>query len=295
MTLTRALGEASRRVSSRRGLLVAMAAAQLLLAWIAIRPVSAAAASLVDDRPGAARLLRGDDGLLGELLSDHRELVVAGAAGSQVALALSGILAWLFAGALVALYVGRDEDREAAGAAGVVAAMARAAPRSIAIGLVGLALRLIPLVAAVGLGWALFADPPGGFGGALTAAIIVAVGSGLLWALITVSVDGARALALSRPPEPGATPVRVGRALKGGLALVGRRPAAVVAIAALSTLATLALGGLDLGLGHLTEGAELLHLAAMLVIELARAWVGATLIVATGLVAVARKNAPSRA
>jgi hypothetical protein len=293
------LREAARRVSSRRGLVAAMAAAQLLLAWIAVRPVAAAAGSLLDDRPGAARLLRGDDGLLGELLSDHRELAVGAAAGAQVALALSGILAWLFAGALVVLYVGRDDEREAAGASGVVAAIARAAPRSIAIGVVGLVVRLVPLVAAAGLGWALFADPPGGFAGAVVAASLLAVGGGLLWALATVAVDAARALALTRPHEPGSAPLSVGRAVKGGLTLVARRPGATLAIAALSTVATLAFGALDLALGHLTEAAELLHVAALLVVEIARAFVAATLIVATGLVTVApppaRKTVPPSA
>jgi len=290
VSLGQALREAARRVSSRRGLVAAMAIAQLLFAWIAIRPAAAAAAVLLDDRPGAARLLAGDDGLLGELLGDQRTLAVAGAAGAQVALALSGLLAWLFAGALVILFVGRDDEREAAGAAGVVAAMARAARRSIAIGIAGLAFRLVPLVAAVGLGVAIFADPLGGFDASVAAAVALTVGIGLLWALLTVALDGARALALTRPPEPGAGPPRLARALLGGLGLTfRRRPLAALGIAAISTIATLLFGALDLGLGHLTDGAELLHLAAMLAVELARAFTAAALVVATGLVAVDRR------
>lgn len=289
MRLLAALREAGRRLSSRRGLIAAMAIAQLLFAWIAVRPVSVAAGALLDDRPGAARLLDGDDGLLGELLSDHRELAVAGIAGAQVALALSGLLAWLFAGALILLFVGRDDAREAAGAAGVVAALGRGARRSIAIGLAGLLMRLVPLALTVGLGAALFTDPPGGFVAALGAALALAAGAGLLWSLVTVALDAARALAFTRP-APDRAPPSIGRALRGGLALVfRRRPGAALGLAALSSLATLAFGALDVALGHLTDGAELLHLATLLAVELARAFTSAALVVATGLVTVERR------
>ncbi|HZS38726.1 MAG TPA: hypothetical protein VFF06_17965 [Polyangia bacterium] len=220
--------EAIRRVTARPQLLLAVAGLHVAVALLASGPVSATLQPLLDGRPAAAGLVRGDDGLAGELFSDHPEILrVAGASAEWSAL-FYALLSWILVGGLLSA-LASDDDEHVRGPVAVAAACARHAGRMVRVGLVGLPLRLLPMAIAAGAWFAVGHFTKGrGFAELVLGAAVLALVFGGAWSFITVSIDYARGLAFA---DAGLKPWRaVGR----GFTFALRRFAATTKLAAFS-------------------------------------------------------------
>jgi hypothetical protein len=193
-----ALGEAIRRVRARPRLVLAAAGLHVAVALLASGPVAATLRPLLDARPAAGGMLRGDDGLAGELFADHPEIVrVAGASAEWSAL-FYALLSWILVGGLLAALTGEGDGGEARGPVQVAAACARHAGRLVRVGLIGLSLRLIPMAIAVGAWFAIGSLTKGrGFPELVIGALAMALLFGGAWSFITVAADYARGLAFA--------------------------------------------------------------------------------------------------
>lgn len=225
--MSRPVADAVSRVARRPRVVLAVAALNLLVSLVASLPVAVALAPITDERPAAARLLGPDDGLAAELLYDHRHLALAAAASAVATAAVYGVWAWVLAGGLLAAFSSLEEER-AIGARAIAAAAAREAGRMIAIGLLGLPLRLPALAATVGAGFALkWIGDRYDLAHVLGAAAPMALGIGAAWTAATVAIDAARGAARARPALS-----TVGSVL-AGVRAVGRGPRAALPVMAL--------------------------------------------------------------
>jgi len=225
-----AVGEAVRRVAARPRLVLAVAGLHVAVALLAAGPVAATLAPVLDARPAAGELLRGDDGLTGELFADHPEILrVAGASAEWSAL-LWALLSWILVGGLLAA-LASDDDAAAHGPVAVASACARHAGRMVRVGLVGLILRVVPVGIAVGAWFAVGRFTKGrGFAELVIGALAMTVVAGGAWSFITVAVDYGRGLAFADAS------LKPWRAVGRGFKLALRHFAATARLAALSGL-----------------------------------------------------------
>jgi hypothetical protein len=276
-------------VRRRLWLVAALTLLHLLVAHLAAAPLSSALAPVIDDRPAARAMLAGDDGLTGELLSDHPSLARIGSESAQAAALLWGLFYWLLSGGILAQLDEREPER---GPGALLGACGKHGARMIKVGLWGLSLRLAAVALGAGVWFALRPFSRGaGFGAlelnALAALATLAIG----WSLGSVALNYARAIAIALPS------VRAFRAVGRGLRLAAHklRPTLLIALFA---------GG-----GFVLTGA-LFHLAAhplsslsagglvalsilRVALALARVAITLTALVACGLVALERAPEPT--
>jgi GNAT superfamily N-acetyltransferase len=277
------LTDAIARVRRRPWLVGFLAALNLTFALLATQPVSAALAPL-DARPAGAAIVKGDDGLFAELLTDHPEIAREAAASGRTALIVYGLLAWLLAGGLLA-QLGRDEDAPAGARSFLGAVGANAAPM-LKVGALGLLLRLVPIAVAIG-GW--FAVRPfwhgHGFGRLTLAMALLVALFGLAWSLATIAIDYARALKLADPS------LKSWRAVVRGTRLLVHRPGATLMLVAFSSLGFLLLTAVDHGLGVLLPTAPAWSALLLFIVRIAIAF-GRAFVTTTALVGAALTAAP---
>jgi hypothetical protein len=266
------------RAWARPRVLVALTLLNLALSFAAARPLSAALSTVIDLRPAASTMLRPDDGLIAELLTDHRELIAAAFGGAQVALLVYGVLAWLLAGGLLVTLALPRELSPRGSLSELVAASAAHATRMLALGALGLVVRLLPIALGAATWFALkpiFLNR--GFAELATWTLLTALLFALAWSTVTVALDYARALALLEP-------MSVLRALGRGLRLALSRPTASIVLFSLvgETAVTLA----QVTLSHALPNHGRLAYAAAIALRVAgafaRAAVGVTALVAAG-------------
>ena len=271
------------RVRRRPWLIVFLAALNLAFALLAAQPLSTALEPL-DVRPAGAAIVKGDDGLLAELVGDHPEIVREAASGGRTALLVYGVLAWLLAGGLLTQLARSDE--EPTGARAFAAAVGANAAPMLKVGVAGLLVRVVPIAIAVG-GW--FAVHPiwrgHGFGRLCLAMGLLVALFGLTWSLATVTIDYARALKLDNPA------LATWRALVLGARLILSRPGATFALVGFSSLGVLLLGAVDHGLGALLPAAPAWSAVTLFFVRLAVAY-GRAFVTTTALVGAARVAAP---
>jgi hypothetical protein len=167
----------------RPRLILGLALLNLVLATVAAQPLSSAL-SPIDLRPAATAMMGGDDGLLLELLGDRNEILRVGMGALIGPVLLGGLFAWLLAGGIL------DERR---GLAGFLTACVEHARHMIGIGILGLLLRLIPILVTAGAAYALYRWwHTRGLRELVTGSAIVAVVGALSWAWVTAALDGAR-------------------------------------------------------------------------------------------------------
>jgi len=278
---TSAVRQAWARVRSRPRLVVGLALANLLLASAAARPLSWALASLLDRRPAATAMLQGHDALAAELLSDHPEPFIAGAAAAQMVLILWGVLAWILAGGILSTLALPSEIPPRGSLRELVGASAEHAWLMLKLGALGLTTRLVPLL----LGGAVWAGLKPllhhrGFSQAATWIGLTALVLALSWSWATVALDYARTIALSAP-------VRLHRALGRGIRRSLSAPTVSIVLFSLVGFAAVTL--MQLALAHrLPEGSGWASFAAFFLrctAALARTAVSVTALVAAGIAA----------
>jgi hypothetical protein len=171
------------RLRRRRLAVLALAMGNLILALLAMAPLSPPLARALDDRPAAAAVADSpDDAARAELLEDHPELTATALECGVLALLLWAAISSVAAGGLLG-----DEP--------FLAGCARHARRMIAVSLLGAPLRLLALLGPL-LGWAII-DGARGFSTVLAGGLVGLVVAGLLWSMATVTVDRARGHDLS--------------------------------------------------------------------------------------------------
>lgn len=221
------------RVLRRPGLVLALWLMALLPALVASAPVLLWLSGLLDHRPAAAALARGEaDFLLGEILQDHPTAVPL-LLGSLLGAALPGwLLSAAVSGGLLDALRRPGHPRRVVGRAVVVRAV-ETAPAMLRLWGAGLVLRL-PVLALLGAaGLALRKLLPGSGLGVGVAAVTAAAGGGaLLWSLLSVVLHHARLHRLEAPDRPGATWC----ALAWALRCTRRRPGPTLCLAAVSVL-----------------------------------------------------------
>ena len=257
------MSQALRQLAQRPMVLFAVALVQTMLGYLLTVSSTAALGPLMDRRPAAAAALAGDDGLLLELLQRHQELGAAWATTALVTLVVAVLLGWALAGTLLSA-LAFERVRGAA-------QLARATVESLwpltTVSLLGLLLRAIPIGTTL-LVWSwLRPELQGTFSSVLTATLGCAAALAIPWAMVTVTIDYARAAVLT-DERARALP-----ALKRALKLAWRRR---------SQTFTLALANAGLFLLALVIGQGLMALTAPWVL----AHLVATLIAATLRVAV---------
>jgi hypothetical protein len=275
-----ALHSAWARLKAQPQLLALLWAAHLIVVFAATRPFDAALSASLDHRPAAWALLRGDDGLLGELLSDHPALPAAAASGAQVAMLLWGLASWILAGGILAWFA-----RARGGTLTLVIGSSVAhAVRMLMVGAAGLLLRIVPLLAG-GLVLAVLRPMYHDKGWSQ----LVATGSLLVlvvavsWAWVSVTIDYARLLVVA---DAQLNVFRaLGRATK--LALRARRSTGSVVL--FSLVVQGAVTGLQTLLFHrvpVTSSVGFVFLTGLgLVADAVRVTTGAVSLVAAGLIA----------
>jgi hypothetical protein len=274
-----ALSVAWARVKSRPRLIVGLALINLLLTFAATRPFSAALANLIDIRPGASAMVRGNDGLLAELLTDHPEAIAAAMGGAQAVLVLWGLLAWILAGgilstlALPAVVPARGSLRD------LLAESAQHAWRMTKLGALGLTARIVPFLLGAAVWFSLkpiFAHR--GFSQLATWAFLTALVFALSWAWATVAVDYARALALTEP-------IKVHRAFGRGIKRSLRAPTVTIVLFSLVGFAAITLVQAALAHALPAEPAWAAFVAFLLRVAaaLGRTAVATTTLVAAGI------------
>lgn len=260
------------RILTRPSLMVGVAVIQVVAGALVTLSSTAALSTLMDRRPAAAAMLRGDDGLLLELLQRHQEVAAVWATAALLALAVAVLLGWTLAGTLLSA-LAFDEVR---GAAQLARATIETLSCMIKVSLLGLVLRALPLgLGALAWSW-LRPELQGTFPSVLAAAAGCVAAFAVPWAVVTVTIDYARAIVL------GDSKGRAVPALKRALRLAWTQRLQTVTLALASSalfVLTLLIGQ---GLQSLTAPWALAHfLAAVIAVSLR---VGVT---AFGLVAAA--------
>ena len=272
------ISEAFRRVWARPWLLAALALANIGLSLLLSTPLSAMLSALLDLRPAALAMVNGDDGLLFELHGDHPELLAVAAVSAAAGMLLYGILCWVLDGGVLAA-LALDHDRRARDAAAVLAESARRAGRMVKLGLLGLLLRLIPLLLGAGaFAFARAVIKGRSYQPSLTASMLALVCAALAWSAVSVAIDYARGLSLENPRT------RSWRLLARGVKLVFQRRSASLQLIAFSTAAWLAVAVLAWIIdGHL--GALILLTIVRLLAVVARVAINMTTLTAAARVA----------
>jgi hypothetical protein len=214
---------AAERTLGHPGLVLALAIAQLLAMELTSRPFSSALAPLIDKRPAAVEMVGGDDGLMLELVDNHRDLATVVLGAAPIGWLLAVLAGWLVAGAAVrrALLGAREN---------LPTSVAATAQVSLTIGGLGFFVRLPALLGGFA-GWLVFhPEDVGGFGHAVAAGAAALAMLAAPWAIGTVVLDYARTLAVS-----GARPT-ARRAISAALRLAWLRAGRTLTIAAVSSL-----------------------------------------------------------
>jgi hypothetical protein len=278
--------EAWARVKAQPRLILLLAALNLLFSFASLRPFDATLAASLDQRPAAWTMVRGDDGLAAELLSDHPEVAAAAMSGAETALVIYGVLGWLLAGGILAQLVRARTSRTS----DVIAASWVHGGRMLKVGAAGLLLRAIPIAIGFLSGLALRPLYHGkGWSELVTVGSVVTLVVALSWSYVSVAVDYARLFALADAR------LNVFRALGRALKLTVRAPAATLTVALFSLVAFALANGLHALLAHRLPEAPAASYAALTVVRIAlavaRAAITTTALVAAGLVAQARLQA----
>ncbi|MCS6912686.1 MAG: hypothetical protein RMK29_17690 [Myxococcales bacterium] len=249
------------RVLRRPALVLAVWLMTLLPALLASLPVLLWLKGLLDHRPAAAELARGEaDPLLGEILQDQPAAVPL-LLGSLLGAALPGwLLSAAASGGLLDALRRPGHPRRVVGRA-VVVRMADTAPAMLRLWGAGLALRL-PVVALLGgAGLALRKLLPGrGLSAAVVAVAATAVVGALLWSLLSVVLHYARLHRLGAPDRPGAT----WRALRGALRCTRQHLGPTLGLAAVSVLGLAVLVGVGRAVALHLDARPSIALAAVL-------------------------------
>jgi hypothetical protein len=218
------LARAWAEMRGRRWLVLGLALVNLTITMVVAQPLSAAL-GFIDFRPAAAQLVAGDNGLLGELVADHPEVMRVAGGGALTAFLLGGLLAWLLAGGVL------DGRR---GLGPFLGACGEHAGAMLKLGLLGLVVRIFPAAVAVA-GWFALRPwwRPRGFAELVASTAILFFATTIAWSWSTVALDGARGLLVRREVPRART------ALRRGIAAALRRPGAALLIALFSVLAWL--------------------------------------------------------
>ncbi len=220
------------RLRRRPGALLWLASLNLALALAATTPLSAPLARALDLRPAASAVAdSADDAPRLELLQDHPELAPSALTAALLALVLWSALSWVACGGLLAA----DDEPFAV-------ACARHARRMITVGATGLPLRLIALLGPLAA-WPLLGDTHSLANLTIGVAVGVVI-SGVLWSLVTVTLDRARGLALSQPQSSA------WRIVRAALTASNRQRGATLALAAFSGLGFLTLSAAQVAATH---------------------------------------------
>jgi hypothetical protein len=242
------------KLRSHWGGVLAMALGNLIFALIAVGPLSPILARALDDRPLAAEVADGaDDGPRAELLQDHPELQSIGVEGALLALVVWGVLSLVACGGFL------GDERFLAGCL-------RHGRRMLSVGLVALPLRLLGL-AGVLVTLPIIYQAHQFSTVALASLAGLALG-GLLWSMVTVTIDRARGKALGRPD------LKPWQVLRAGLAASRARLGNTFLLALLSGGGFLLLSAAQLACTHWlppTAVGSLAALVAMVAGALARA------------------------
>jgi hypothetical protein len=237
------LSEALSRVTSRPWLIVALAAVNVGLSIVLSSPLSAMLAMLIDRRPAAAVMVSGaDHGYTVELLMDHPELTSVAAVALGAGVLLYGSLSWILTGGVLAA-LALDGERRAASGAEVVAESARRSGRMIKIGLLGLPLRIVPMLFG-GIAYGIMHAVVTGrtYQPVSMVAMLSLVVAAVVWVLISVALDYARGLSLDDAQT------RSWRLVARGLKLALARRTATLQLIAFSLAAWLAVGVIYFGI-----------------------------------------------
>jgi len=261
------VGEAAARAWRRRRLVGALALAHVVAVALASVPLDVALMPLLDGRPAASTLIRGDLGLAIELLTDHPELIAGALAAASLASLLWAIVSWALDGGVLAALVPVGEAR-AIGARAVLEASARRAGKMIAVGAAGLVLRLPSLaIAGGGAAWVRARVEHDGGPVATRAIEWAAIALAFVaWALSSTAIDCARGFAFADAR------VSAWRAIGRGVRTVFARAAASLQLAALGTLVPLALTVGSYALSTRLPNGPLWSLLAVLALRLAVAY-----------------------
>jgi hypothetical protein len=276
---------ALRRVLGRPRLVAALAGLNVVIALGAALPLWAALAPLFDMRPAAAQMLQlPDDGLFAELLSDHPELLPLLAFPGLAALIVHALASSVAAGGAWAA-LGPSEARGRA----VWDAAARTAGPMLALGALGLLLRLVPLLLGAGAWLAIDHVTRGrGFAAASLGALATAAIVGASWSFVTVSADYARGVALGASSD-GPTGARAPhQAMLDGLRTAVRRPGATARLCAFSAGGFLAVTAAYHALAWSVPIGPTAAFALVMALRLAAIWARAAVTTATFLAAAAR-------
>jgi hypothetical protein len=273
------LKQAWDRVRSRWRVVVALTLANLLLTMLASRPLSAALSPLLDGRPAAGAMVRGDDGLLAELLSDHPEAFNSGLGAAQALVILWGILAWVLAGGILSTMALGPVGAARGSVRDLLAASSTHAWRMLKLGALGLLTRLVPLLLA-GAVW-LALRPilhSRGFAQLAVWSLVTGLVLAVTWSWATVAVDYARAIALTDP-------ISVPRALARGLRRSLRAPTVAIVLFSVGGFGLITL--LHAAIAHRLPaeplGAAVVAFLLRVVAAFARTTVTVTALVAAGL------------
>jgi hypothetical protein len=210
--------------------ILSLALGNLIFALFAVAPLSPPLAQALDHRPAAMQVAdSADDGARAELLEDHPALTAIAVESALLALLVWGALSWIAAGGLLA-----DEH--------FLLGCARHAGRMLAVGAVGLPLRLLGLAGPL-LAW-LILDAAHDFTVVVIGVVAGAVAGGGLWSLATVTIDRARGQAILRPE------LRPWQALRAGLAASRMRRGNTLRLAAVSGVGFAAVSALQLTATH---------------------------------------------
>jgi hypothetical protein len=230
------ISEAFRRVWARPWLLMALALTNIGLAVLMSAPLSSMLATLLDHRTAATAMAAGDDALWIEFLADHAAIVAVASVALAGGVILYGLLSWILDGGVLAA-LALDGDSRALRASGVLAQSAERAGRMVKLGLLGMLLRVVPLLfggIAYGIAHAVIKGRT--FQPNMMTSMLALAAAALAWTSVSVAIDYARGLSLDDPQT------RSWRLIGRGVRLLFARRAATLQLVAFSMAAWLAVG-----------------------------------------------------
>jgi hypothetical protein len=272
-------------IARRPVVVLVLAACNLAVALYGAAPLSGVLAPLVDQRPAASRMVDDpDDYLAAELLEDRPEVVTATLQTALVLLLAWGPFSWIVAGSVLHAYGLGTPGTEMH----PLSASARHARRLLAVGALGLPLRLVPL-AAPAAAWLVLRPLSHTHGLAALVWGLTAAGAvgAALWSLTTVALDCARGFAVASPT------LLPYQAVLRGLWVVRRRPLATLRLAALSAVGLAASLAVEHGVIALVPGSVGVGALATAAGALARTTLTAAVLVAAAQLARAAQVRPA--